>query len=267
MQGHTLKESVRDDFVLTLAEDEKPAKLFLAYGALAKRDPVLEFSRIRVEPALDRPADLHELSLEFTGIPLNQPLLQGKGQQATRRADGKVVFTMPNPAYAPPSDEAPAAADLESSVAIPRDHPVIIAKKDLIVGTVKDQSQVARLLEEWVAKEIKGTESDGQSPLDTLKSGNGDCQSHTRLYAALARAARIPTRIVSGLVYLPGQGFLYHSWAESYIGGWLTVDPALGVMPVDLTHIKFVQGDTPEDMVLLAGMIGRIKAVILSKKW
>jgi transglutaminase-like putative cysteine protease len=260
LKGNTLKESVRDDLVVTLAEDEKSARLYLANAALSKRDLVLDFSLIRIEPPLERPAQLKKLSVEFTGIPSSQPLLQGKWQQATRLADGKVLFTMPNPAFAPVPAEAPQPSDLEPATRIPSDSVEIIAKKDEILGAVKDPAEAARLLMAWVAKEIKGTVTDSQSPLETLKIRNGNCQSHARLYAALARAAGIPTRFVSGLVYAQGQGFLYHSWAESYLNGWISVDPTFGEMPANLTHIKLVEGDSPDEMGLLAGMIGKVKA-------
>jgi hypothetical protein len=266
LQGNTLKESVRDDFVLTLAEEEQSAKLFLADEALAKRELVLDFSRVRVEPPLDRPGELKSLFVEFTGIPLTQPILQGKGQKGTRLADGRVAFTMPNPAFAAPAGEAPAAANPEPATGNPSISPEILAKKDEIVGAVKDRAQMAKLLEESVAKEIK-TGTDSRSALATLKARSGDSRSHAALYAALARAAGIETRLVFGLVYSPGQGFLFHGWAESYLDGWVAVDPTLGQIPADLTHIKLVEGDTPEAMVLLAGMIGKLKLTAIEKRY
>jgi hypothetical protein len=265
LKGNSLKESVRDDLVVTLAEDETSAKTYLADAVLSKMDLVLDFSLIRIDPPLTRPDQLKRLSVEFTGVPVAMPVLQGKGQQGTRLSDGRVLFTMPNAAFAAAPGEAPAAADLEPATRIPSDSPEILAKKDEIVGTEKDPALAARLLAGWVAKEIKGTVTDSQSPLETLKSRSGNCQSHARLYAALARAAGIPTRFVSGLVYSQGQGFLYHSWAESYLNGWVAVDPTFGEMPANLTHIKLVEGDSPDEMGLLAGVIGRVQGKVVEK--
>jgi len=174
---------------------------------------------------------------------------------------------MPNPAFAPPPGEAPVAADLEPGTRVPSDDPAIIALKGEIVGKETDPAQTARLLAEWVTKEIKGAVTDSKSPLETLKSRSGNCQSHARLFATLARAAGIPTRFVSGLIYSAGQGFLYHSWAESYLNGWVAVDPTFGEMPANVTHIKLVEGYTPDEMGLLAGMIGRVKAKVLEKEY
>ena len=265
LQGNSIKESVRDDLVVTLAENESSARAYLADMALSKSDLALDFSLIKVTPPLERPGQLKKLSIEFTGIPQDLPLPQGKGQQAIRLSDGKVRFTMPNQAYQAPPGEKTAASDLEPAPRIPSDSPEILAQKDEIAGTEKDPARVAKLLEEWVAKEIKGTVTDNQSPLETLKSRSGNCQTHARLYLALARGAGIPTRFVSGLVYSPGQGFLYHSWAESYLNGvWVSVDPTFGELPASVTHIKLVEGDSPDDMGLLAGMIGRVQAKVIN---
>jgi transglutaminase-like putative cysteine protease len=267
LKGNTLRESIRDDLVVTLAEDAKSARLYLADAALAKLDLVLDFSLIRVTPPIEHPGQLKMLSVEFTGIPVAQPLLEGSGQHATRVAGGGVIFTMPYPTFPPPPGESPTPAELEPSSRIPSDAPEITARKSAIIGAEKDSAKVIRLLAEWVAREIKGAGTDSQSPLETLKSRTGNCQSHARLYTALARAAGIPTRFVSGLVYLQGEGFLYHSWAESYLHDWVTVDPTFGEVPCNVTHIKLVEGDTPDEMGMLTGMIGRVKAKVLELKY
>jgi transglutaminase-like putative cysteine protease len=265
LKGNTVRESVRNDLVVTEAEDEATAKLHLADTALAKRDAVLELSLVKVEPPIERPEQLKKLTVEFIGIPAAQPILQGKWQQGKRLQDGRIIFTMPNPEYKPLPAEAPAAADLQPDTRIPSDHAEIVALKKSIVGKEREPAAQARLLATWVAREIKGSVTDSQSPLETLKNRSGNCQSHARLYTALARAAGIPTRFVSGLVYAAGQGFLYHSWAESYLDGWTSVDPTFGELPANLTHIKLFEGDAPDDMAPLAGMIGKVRANVIEK--
>lgn len=267
LKGNTLRESVRDDLVLTVAEDPKLAKSALVEAALSKNELALEFSLIRVVPPLERPAQLKKLSVEFSGIPVNFPLLQGKSQQAVRVSEGTVRYTMPNLAYQAAAGEQPTEADLAPSPRIPADDPQIQALKVEIAGAEKDPAQVARLVTQWVAKEIKPAVTGNQSPLEALQARSGNSQSRARLYAALARSAGIPTRLVSGLVYAP-QGFLYHSWAESYLnGGWVSVDPNYGELPANLTHIKLVQGDTDEELAPLAEVIGRIKAKVVEQSY
>jgi len=265
LKGNTVKESVRDDLVLTLAEDEARAKSSLAEAALSRSDLALDFSLVKVTPPLERPAQLKRLAVDFTGIPAGFPLLQGPTQQAQRNPDATVRFTMPNPGYQPSAAEAPVAADLAPDQRIPSDLPQIVALKDQVLGSEQAPEQRARLLLQWVAREIKPAVTGNQSPLDTLKDRSGNCQSHALLYAALARSAGIPTRFVSGLVYMP-QGFLYHSWAESFLNGtWVALDPTFGEFPANLTHIKLVQGDSSDDLAPLAGVIGRIKAKVVEK--
>lgn len=267
LKGNTIKESVRDDLVLTLAEDEKSARMYLAGAALSRKEPVFGYSVIHVEPPLDRPEQLKKLALEIAGVPGKMPLLQGKGQQVTRLPDGRVVFTMPNPAYAPAAADAPTAADLQATPRINSDAPEIAAQKGGILTNGKDPEQAVKLLVQWVAKEIKVGANGTQSSLEALKSRSGSSQGHALLYTALARANKIPTRMVSGVTYAPGQGFVYHCWAESYLnGGWVAVDPTLGEAPADVTHIKLVQGDAPEDIGALAGLVGRLQAKVLQKQ-
>jgi len=67
------------------------------------------------------------------------------------------------------------------------------------------------------------------------------------LFAALARAAGIPTKVCLGLTYTNIGAFLYHAWAEVYVGKWVPIDPALGQMQVDATHLKMFEGIMTED--------------------
>jgi len=270
--GNTIKESVRDGLVVTQAEDAQSAGRFIAEAVLAKKDLILDFSLIKVDTPIKNPGELKKLEISFSGIPTAIPLLQGAGQKGDRLADGSVRFTLeiaPYKAKASPAayDKTAFAPYLESSARILADNPEIISKATEIVGAEKDQLKIVEKLTNWVATTVKGAVTDSQSPLETLKKGSGNCQSHARLYTSLARAAGIPTRFVSGLVYAPGQGFLYHSWAESYLGEWVAVDPTFGQLPVDAGHIKLVEGDSPEDMSLLAGVVGKLKARVIEQKY
>ena len=76
----------------------------------------------------------------------------------------------------------------------------------------------------------------------------GDCTESAALLAALGRAAGIPTKVASGLVYSreayhgTANVFLPHSWVLAYVGGrWRSFDAALGNF--DATHIALSVGD------------------------
>jgi transglutaminase-like putative cysteine protease len=105
---------------------------------------------------------------------------------------------------------------------------------------------------------------DAFSALDVLETRKAECQGHAYLYTALARASRIPTRVVNGLVYSEyARGFLYHTWAESLVDGrWLAVDPIFDQVGVDVTHVKLIEGETLGELTPLVGLIGRLDATV-----
>ena len=139
--------------------------------------------------------------------------------------------------------------------------------KELAAGK-KDAKEIAGTLAAWTADWLKDTVEDGGSALVSLKERSGNCQTHARLYTALARAAGIPTRFVSGLVYQEGKGFLYHSWTESLLGdAWVAVDPTYSQLPADPTHIKFFEGSAQDDMAPIIAIIGRIRIAVLEAKY
>jgi transglutaminase-like putative cysteine protease len=82
----------------------------------------------------------------------------------------------------------------------------------------------------------------------------------------MARAVGIPTKLVAGLVYMEGLGFLYHSWAESYADGWVTVDPTFNQVGVDTTHIKLVEGLSWTSTLSVGTVVGKIKARIIDNR-
>jgi len=81
-----------------------------------------------------------------------------------------------------------------------------------------------------------------------LRAGRGDCSEHAAVFVSLARTAGIPARTVTGLVYLDDSvapGLYPHAWAEVHLGepvGWVPVDPALGQVVADATHLRFEGG-------------------------
>lgn len=264
-RGNTIRESVRDGLVETVAEDEMRGRQFIASAALTRRDLILDFSLIRVEPPLANPTLLTRLVLAVDGMPAAMPLIQGGGQNARRSGDGTVVFSVePANSVASPLSEGERKRFTEPSDRLPADHPDVMARAREAVGEETVPRKQVQMLVRWVSAAVEDTVTDSPSPLDTLASRKGNCQSHARLYTTLARAAGIPTRVVSGLAYLEGKGFLYHSWAESHVdGGWLQVDPTFGQIPVDATHVKLVEGESLDELAAIAGVVGKIRARVV----
>jgi transglutaminase-like putative cysteine protease len=266
--GVTLRESVRDGLVETRLESEASARASLTDAVLSKKDVILDFSLVRVDKSIERPSAVRRLALELSGFPDPFPLFSDAVQKAERREGGEVLFTVDmaglgNAGTSPAGELADRSRYLESTERILPDNPEIVRRTtEILPGATEPRAAVEKLVR-WVAGYVEDTVTDSRTPLETLAKRTGNCQSHARLYVSLARAAGIPTRFVSGLVYAEGKGFLYHSWAESFVGYWLPVDPTFGEIPANATHVKLADGDSSDDMAHLAGVIGRIRGRVL----
>ena len=147
-----------------------------------------------------------------------------------------------------------------------REHEEIVKQAGEIIDDGDSDLTKVKKLVDWTATNIKNKMRDSFSAIDVLRAKEGECQSHSNLYAALARACEIPTRVVTGLVYVKDMGFLYHAWAESYVNGWIAVDPTFNQTPADATHIKISTGDSSEDFRTLMKMVGNVKIEVLDFK-
>ncbi len=141
-------------------------------------------------------------------------------------------------------------------------HPKIVeASRAILQGAPADHWQRALRLHDWVYSEIsKEAALSIPSALEVLAQRRGDCNEHTVLYTALARAAGLPSRIAIGLVWSEDlDGFYYHAWPEVLVdGAWRWIDPTLGQPTADATHIKLLQGGI-ETWSQLLPYLGRLK--------
>ncbi|WP_276354036.1 transglutaminase domain-containing protein [Cohnella caldifontis] len=67
-----------------------------------------------------------------------------------------------------------------------------------------------------------------QTPETTFRTRKGVCIDYARLYAAMARAAGLDARVVTGLGYDGRGGYGAHAWNEVYLpaaGKWVPLDP------------------------------------------
>jgi len=269
-QGNTIMESVRDGLVTTKAEDPKALAAFVSGLALAKKDLIFDFSLVRAEPPIKDLHNLKGLAVEISGWNDDLPLLQQGGQLAEKSGEGRITIRTGTalPAATAVATLPPAESYLKPAEKIEADAPEIMAKAKELANGKASPEEIARALASWTAEWLKDTVEDGGSAVASYKSRTGNCQTHARLYTALARAAGIPTRFVSGLVYLEGKGFLYHSWAESLLQGhWIAVDPTYNQVPADPSHLKLFEGHLPGDMAPIIAIIGRIKIKVLEAKY
>jgi hypothetical protein len=271
-QGKTLLELAMNGVLITYREEEAQAKKFLTEASLNKKDLIFDFSLVRTDKPLACPRESTSMKIVLTGIAGELPLLQGPGQDTIlEMIEGKslAVFNLhaggpvPPILTKPPLEESYRRIYLASTHHIESDHPEIKKTAAEILAGARDAPEQVRRLTVWVATAVKNEAVDSFSALDVLHSRKGECQAHTLLYTALARAAGIPTKLTGGLVYLEGVGFLYHSWAESYADGWIAVDPTFNQVGLDATHIKLVEGPSWTSTLPLGTVVGKIRARII----
>jgi hypothetical protein len=135
--------------------------------------------------------------------------------------------------------------------------PRIQAQARQILGRTRNPARAAQLINQWVYDEVdKRVTVSIPSALEVLESRRGDCNEHTVLYVALARAAGLPARTAAGLVYVDGK-FYYHAWPEVYLDEWVAVDPTFGQFPADAAHLRFTVGGLARQVELIQ-LIGRL---------
>ena len=149
---------------------------------------------------------------------------------------------------------------LEADAFIQSDHPRILSQAKEIVGNEQDVWKKALLINQWVFENLnKVNVVSVPSALEVLQTREGDCNEHTTLFVALARAAGIPSRAAIGLAWSEThRGFYYHAWPEVYAGRWIWMEPTFGQPIADATHIKLLAGNV-EKWVQLLPFIGRLK--------
>ena len=162
-----------------------------------------------------------------------------------------------------PGPEATACADypdeLASTPYIQTKNPLFTDLAKTVINNETTEVGKVKLLAEWVFANLEKRPVLGiPDALTTLSTRMGDCNEHAALFAALARNVGIPTRVAAGVTFFEG-AFYYHAWNEVCLdGSWYSVDTTKNQFPADLSHIKFVEGET-DDMVKITALIGKLK--------
>lgn len=271
-KGLTVLEKGADGSVVTVLEDESTAKKFLQ-AKTAGKDLITDVSFIPITPRLPDPERLRSLKVRMQGIDPSliaqdwrQKVLPVSGKNSPEafevvvRAEDLALFKGAKPEALPDSS---LKEHLSSTLSIPSDHKEIVAQSRKIVGEGDPPLDKVSKLVRWTAENIENKVQDSLTALGVLRSRQGECESHANLYTAMARAQRIPTRVATGLVYTNQGGFLYHAWAESYVNGWLAVDPTLKQIPADATHIKIAAGTAGDEANSVLKMVGKLKMEVL----
>src|SRR5215467_5726562 len=212
---------------------------------------------------IPEPNRKHLLKLQLSGFDLSNFALSGGRQRLdSDRLEITLEQLEPKSAVAIPVEDRRVSSFLQATPFMQSDHPQIRALAQSIVGREKDGYRVALLLKDWVYQSLaKEPTVSIPNALEVLQNKKGDCNEHTVLFNALARAAGLPAKTAVGVVYLRG-AFYYHAWSEVWLGKWISLDSVLNQFPADVTHVKFIEGDIDRQIDILQ-LIGKLKIHVL----
>jgi len=249
--GFRLEKSTRNDALFGLPFDSS--------------QDLTTVASVRSNVIIDDPLHLERLEVEISGIQDNDLQLQG-GRQVLK--DQILSVTKENISDLHDNFPLNEIGETEKGFLRPEpfiesDHPKIRNLVDKIISVDDTPFQKINKLLSWIQKNIKKQPVLSlPDALATFENKVGDCNEHAVLLAALAKAAGIPARIETGLVYLNGR-FYYHAWNLLFIGKWVTVDSLFNQVPADVTHIRFSGGAMQKQFDLM-NIIGKVKLKIIA---
>lgn len=210
------------------------------------------------------PTDVTRLKVEFTGADMARFQLAS----STQTFDGRILEVRDPRALQAGAVDAELARYLRPETFLESDDAEVMAEaRRIVAGVTGTRAQAERLVREVNAMLDKKPTISVPSAKEVLRTKVGDCNEHTTLYVAMARALGIPARINVGLAMVRG-AFYYHAWPEVWIdesparGYWLPVDPTFNQFPADTTHLRLLQGGLDQQTAILP-LIGQLKLTVL----
>jgi hypothetical protein len=228
----------------------------------------------RMRTPIPEPRDVRLMRIRLGGADVSAADLDGGAQHLA----GDVLELRDPQGLVAERADPDAARYLAPEAFIESDAPEIVAEAAKAVGGVVGTRARAERLTRYVNALLdKKPTVSLPSAREVLRTKVGDCNEHTALYVAMARALGIPARIAVGLVYIHG-AFYYHAWPEVYLaegsgsrvpgsgaaerGLWLPVDPTLNQFPADATHLRLARGGLDKQTVILP-LMGRLTMDVL----
>lgn len=262
--------------------------------AKAKINPpeLVVAAMVKPDRSIDNPRQVRWAVYELTvkqpaDDPDFSPTVARGGAQRVAYGDANtinVVVNLDEPTA--PGDDMPGEEHRIASGVLDINDPVIKALTAEALQNIPDDAtaaQKAETLRRFVNAHIdeKDLSVGFATAGETARTKQGDCSEHGVLLAAMLRAAGIPSRTVSGLVYVDqfiGQRgvFGYHMWTQAWVGEdepkgghWLDVDATLGDdTPYDAAHIALAfsslsDEEAMNDMVTMVPLMGRLKIKVV----
>jgi transglutaminase-like putative cysteine protease len=255
---------------------------------LSNRDAVIELrgttellaqSFIYPDRAIDRPREVVRAVYELTVDEGFLPNVPSIGDQRAKNSRGRARVTVElgsSPKVDPRTVDV--AEYLRASTYLNHRDPKLGELRAQALDPVETTDPAVRaealreLVHAHLVKKDLNTLLATASEVATTRAG--DCTEHAVLLAALLRADGIPSRVVTGLVYVDrfvGEVnlFGYHMWTQAFLDGrWIDLDATLG-RRFDATHIAFTHTSLNDEGVALLQMakitplMGRLEVKVL----
>jgi hypothetical protein len=244
-------EIVKVDTPVGLVMIKEPPEVAMSGADEGEMPPDLaSAAAIPAGMVIEQSHDVERMVVRFEGVALENFDVWDDAQRIVETVDEEKAVVEVNK-IVPEVDSAPqlpiSDGDLAEFVGaspfIQSEDPRIIAAAREVIGDETNSWKAALKLAEWVDATVENEAvASVPSAVDVLHARKGDCNEHTVLYVAMARAVGLPARADIGIVYQRGS-FYYHAWPEVYAGKWVRMDPTLGQDIADATHIKLSEGE------------------------
>ena len=133
----------------------------------------------------------------------------------------------------------------ESRYIKPHDGRIIAVAREVTKGKT-DALEAVKALSLWMLKNVEpALIAETLTGPEVLACRKGKCSEFATLFASLARAAGIPTRIVLGERMIPGY-WAGHMWNEVYVGRWIPVDAGANEVGTSFVLVKLIDHETVE---------------------
>lgn len=203
-------------------------------------------SRLELKKPLPEVSGLSSITLQVSGANLEK--LPSDGHQTVTKAGNswKVVThaVLPDPAGTIQAARAAQPKWVAPGYNVPSGSETFVKLAgDLAQGSEK-VAEAAEKIRKYVTGSMTPNAGIGllRDATEVLQTKEGVCRDYAILTATLLRAAGIPTKLVSGLVYQDG-AFYYHAWTEAFDGAsWFGVDSTRPDGKVGAGHIKLADG-------------------------
>ncbi len=216
------------------------ASVPVAGATIAEPDPALLFDSLSERAREGRDADASAaVALTLVGVPDERALPPSLPGQSVRQVGDRWLVTLSRGDTCAPTADSTPSEPLEPARDHSRPHAGAPADMSALAEQLTAEPNARWSRREEVYALARATAdlldddlgSPGGGVAAALTLGRGDCTAHALLFAALARARGVATRLVTGYRLVENR-LIRHRWALAAVDGrWLAVDPTYGEAP------------------------------------